>query len=154
MLRERKMLGSVPGLLDSISCGSTADIVARTQEEGPAIPNILSECLSHLEAHGMHTLGIFRVSSSKKRVRQVIMLWYIKILFFLLFLEIQCTFYPDWISIPSIWFGKCQSMGKLVVNCIEFIGSGSIFLSWLAVSITRKLTLSSSLRNAGIILVR
>lgn len=38
---------------------------------GPKVPGIVSACLSHLRRHGMHTLGLFRVSASKKRVRQV-----------------------------------------------------------------------------------
>lgn len=71
MHRERGIMGSVPGLLDSISCGSTADILAATHEEEPAVPNILTECIKHLETNGLHTVGIFRVSTSKKRVRQV-----------------------------------------------------------------------------------
>lgn len=70
MLRGR-MVGSVPGLLDTLSCGSTADIPASAMEEESAVPNILTECFRHLEQHGLHTLGIFRVSTSKKRIRQV-----------------------------------------------------------------------------------
>ncbi|XP_018580039.1 uncharacterized protein LOC108917763 isoform X2 [Anoplophora glabripennis] len=70
MLRGR-MVGSVPGLLDAISCGSTADIPASSMEEESAVPNILTECFRHLEQHGLHTLGIFRVSTSKKRIRQL-----------------------------------------------------------------------------------
>ncbi|XP_075211671.1 rho GTPase activating protein at 102A isoform X2 [Lycorma delicatula] len=58
---------SMPGLLDSLSCGSTQDLSA---PEG-GVPNIVMTCLRHLEMHGLHTLGIFRVSSSKKRVRQL-----------------------------------------------------------------------------------
>lgn len=71
MARDRGIIGSVPGLLDRISCGSTADITSAVQEEGPAVPNILNECLNYLQSHGLNTLGIFRVSSSKKRVRQL-----------------------------------------------------------------------------------
>lgn len=66
-----RMVGSVPGLLDTLSCGSTADIPASAMEEESAVPNILTECFRHLEQHGLHTLGIFRVSTSKKRIRQV-----------------------------------------------------------------------------------
>lgn len=69
MSRDR-IVGSVPGLLDAISCGSTADINVATEEES-SVPNILTVCFRHLEAHGLHTLGIFRVSTSKKRIRQV-----------------------------------------------------------------------------------
>jgi hypothetical protein len=64
-----RMAGSVPGLLDSLSCGSTADISCA--ERDPSIPQIAQACFRHLESFGLHTLGIFRVSSSKKRVRQV-----------------------------------------------------------------------------------
>ncbi|KAJ8919389.1 hypothetical protein NQ315_016482 [Exocentrus adspersus] len=70
MMRGR-MVGSVPGLLDTISCGSTADIPASAMEEESVVPNILTECIRHLEQHGLHTLGIFRVSTSKKRIRQL-----------------------------------------------------------------------------------
>lgn len=35
------------------------------------VPSIVMQCIKHLEQHGLHTVGIFRVSSSKKRVRQV-----------------------------------------------------------------------------------
>ncbi|XP_076060802.1 uncharacterized protein LOC143036847 isoform X2 [Oratosquilla oratoria] len=35
------------------------------------IPELVSICFRHLEHNGLHTLGIFRVSSSKKRVRQL-----------------------------------------------------------------------------------
>ncbi|XP_034836392.1 uncharacterized protein RhoGAP102A isoform X1 [Maniola hyperantus] len=38
---------------------------------GPKVPSIVSACLAHLRRHGLHTLGLFRVSSSKKRVRQL-----------------------------------------------------------------------------------
>lgn len=39
----------------------------------PRVPSIVVACLDYLETHGLNTLGIFRVSSSKKRVRQVIL---------------------------------------------------------------------------------
>lgn len=65
------MIGSVPGLLDTLSCGSIVDLTGGTLDEESAVPNILSECIRHLEQHGLQTLGIFRVSTSKKRIRQV-----------------------------------------------------------------------------------
>jgi len=37
----------------------------------PNVPPIVLMCIRHLEQHGLRTVGIFRVSSSKKRVRQV-----------------------------------------------------------------------------------
>ncbi|XP_015593201.1 uncharacterized protein LOC107266824 [Cephus cinctus] len=39
--------------------------------EWDAVPGIVQQCIKHLEATGMHTLGVFRVSPSKKRVRQL-----------------------------------------------------------------------------------
>ncbi|XP_042209214.1 uncharacterized protein LOC121857291 [Homarus americanus] len=42
-----------------------------TVEPSPQIPGLVNMCFKHLETNGMHTLGIFRVSSSKKRVRQL-----------------------------------------------------------------------------------
>ncbi|KAF5286413.1 hypothetical protein FQR65_LT12593 [Abscondita terminalis] len=72
LTHEKRTMGSVPGLLDSISSyGSTADILAATHEDEPSVPNILTECVRHLEANGLNTVGIFRVSPSKKRVRQL-----------------------------------------------------------------------------------
>ncbi|XP_039748059.1 uncharacterized protein LOC120625157 isoform X2 [Pararge aegeria] len=38
---------------------------------GPKVPAIVSACLAHLRRHALHTVGLFRVSSSKKRVRQL-----------------------------------------------------------------------------------
>lgn len=71
------MVGSVPGLLDTLSCGSIVDLTVGNMEEDSAVPNILCECIRHLEHHGLHTLGIFRVSTSKKRIRQVNSFWVI-----------------------------------------------------------------------------
>ncbi|CAG9856797.1 unnamed protein product [Phyllotreta striolata] len=68
---HKRMVGSVPGLLDSLSCSSNVDLPAATMEEEPAVPNILTECFRHLEQNGLHTLGLFRVSTSKKRIRQL-----------------------------------------------------------------------------------
>ncbi|KAF5277857.1 hypothetical protein FQA39_LY06009 [Lamprigera yunnana] len=72
LTHEKRIMGSVPGLLDSISSyGSTADILTATHEDEPSVPNVLSECVRYLEANGLSTVGIFRVSPSKKRVRQL-----------------------------------------------------------------------------------
>ena len=38
----------------------------------PCVPTVVMMCIRHLEQFGLHTVGIFRVSSSKKRVKQVI----------------------------------------------------------------------------------
>lgn len=37
---------------------------------GPCVPTVVMMCIRHLEIHGLHTVGIFRVSSSKRRVKQ------------------------------------------------------------------------------------
>ncbi|XP_047112193.1 uncharacterized protein LOC124788950 [Schistocerca piceifrons] len=69
---ESLLVGSVPGLLDSLSCGSSADILtAPPPDDEPCIPGVVAACLNHLETYGLNTLGIFRVSTSKKRVRQL-----------------------------------------------------------------------------------
>ncbi|XP_011503034.1 PREDICTED: uncharacterized protein LOC105366327 [Ceratosolen solmsi marchali] len=39
--------------------------------EWDAVPTIVKQCIRHLEMTGLNTLGIFRVSPSKKRVRQL-----------------------------------------------------------------------------------
>lgn len=71
MLRER-IVGSVPGLLDTLSsCESTTDLPGAAGDDDPSVPSILTACFRHLERNGLHTLGIFRVSTSKKRVRQL-----------------------------------------------------------------------------------
>ncbi|KAM4609300.1 rho GTPase-activating protein 6 [Polymixia lowei] len=35
------------------------------------VPRVVDNCCQHLEKYGLHTVGIFRVGSSKKRVRQL-----------------------------------------------------------------------------------
>uniref|UniRef100_A0A668AJA1 Rho GTPase activating protein 6 n=1 Tax=Myripristis murdjan TaxID=586833 RepID=A0A668AJA1_9TELE len=35
------------------------------------VPRVVDSCCQHLEKYGLHTVGIFRVGSSKKRVRQL-----------------------------------------------------------------------------------
>ncbi|VEN64394.1 unnamed protein product [Callosobruchus maculatus] len=67
---KNRRVGSVPGLLDTLSCSSTADITGSVQDES-SVPNIMSECFRYLEKNGLHTLGIFRVSTSRKRIRQL-----------------------------------------------------------------------------------
>ncbi|KAG7206360.1 hypothetical protein KM043_003729 [Ampulex compressa] len=39
--------------------------------EWDAVPAVVRQCIRHLEATGLRTLGVFRVSASKKRVRQL-----------------------------------------------------------------------------------
>ncbi|XP_037303625.1 uncharacterized protein LOC115455561 isoform X2 [Manduca sexta] len=59
---------------DSESCDSGEWGWAGLEEAGgggPKVPAMVSACLAHLRRHGLHTVGLFRVSSSKKRVRQL-----------------------------------------------------------------------------------
>ncbi|XP_047523373.1 uncharacterized protein LOC125061813 isoform X2 [Pieris napi] len=59
---------------DSESCDSGDWGWAGLEEAGggrPRIPALVSACLAHLRRHGLHTMGLFRVSASKKRVRQL-----------------------------------------------------------------------------------
>lgn len=37
----------------------------------PQVPNLIVTCVQHLEKNGLHSVGIFRKSTSKKRVRQL-----------------------------------------------------------------------------------
>lgn len=37
----------------------------------PQIPGVVNSCVRHLEEYGLHTLGLFRVTSSRRRVRQL-----------------------------------------------------------------------------------
>ena len=37
----------------------------------PQVPSLIVTCIQHLEDHGLHSVGIFRKSTSKKRVRQL-----------------------------------------------------------------------------------
>lgn len=36
------------------------------------VPTFITSCIKYLEIHGLHKVGLFRVSISKKRVKQVI----------------------------------------------------------------------------------
>lgn len=74
---ERKRPSLVGG--DLLPPGTTMPDLL-TVEPSPQIPSLVNKCLKHLETNGMHTLGIFRVSSSKKRVRQVSKNTHIKVL--------------------------------------------------------------------------
>ncbi|XP_068219556.1 uncharacterized protein RhoGAP102A isoform X2 [Palaemon carinicauda] len=65
---ERKRPSLVGG--DLLPPGTTSPDLL-TGEPCPQIPSLLHSCFKHLETNGMRTLGIFRVSSSKKRVRQL-----------------------------------------------------------------------------------
>ncbi|KAF4531483.1 hypothetical protein B566_EDAN004255 [Ephemera danica] len=63
--------GSVPGLLDVLSSIGGDEALEGSLWPPPSVPHVVATCCRHIMQHGLHTLGIFRVSSSKKRVRQL-----------------------------------------------------------------------------------
>ena len=58
-------------LEDAVSNAAAASGILSPSPVLPNVPPIVLTCIRHLEHHGLRTVGIFRVSSSKKRVRQV-----------------------------------------------------------------------------------
>ncbi|XP_053616683.1 uncharacterized protein RhoGAP102A isoform X2 [Plodia interpunctella] len=81
-LRRQQLLGSRASLAslsalekgeDNESCDSGDWGWASIEESdgGPKVPAVVNACLSHLRRYGLHTIGLFRVSASKKRVRQL-----------------------------------------------------------------------------------
>ncbi|XP_059050203.1 uncharacterized protein LOC131845183 [Achroia grisella] len=65
-------LGALEKGDDSESCDSGDWAWSGLEETGgPKIPALVAACLAHLRRHGLHTIGLFRVSASKKRVRQL-----------------------------------------------------------------------------------
>ena len=60
-------------LIDNEEAAAAAGAAGVNREAAPFpnVPQIVINCIKHLESHGLHTVGLFRVSSSKKRVRQV-----------------------------------------------------------------------------------
>ncbi|XP_050464805.1 uncharacterized protein LOC126858485 [Cataglyphis hispanica] len=60
------LTGSDSGILELSDSGGGSPA-----GEWDAVPNIVRQCIKHLEATGLRTLGVFRVSPSKKRVRQL-----------------------------------------------------------------------------------
>ncbi|XP_020294127.1 rho GTPase-activating protein gacII isoform X2 [Pseudomyrmex gracilis] len=58
-------LGGDSGMLELSDSGGSAG------SEWDTVPNIVRQCIWHLENTGFQTLGVFRVSSSKKRVREL-----------------------------------------------------------------------------------
>ena len=42
-----------------------------TSRREAQVPTVVRSCFRHIEAHGLQTLGIFRVGCSKKRVKQL-----------------------------------------------------------------------------------
>ncbi|XP_043215762.1 uncharacterized protein LOC122378590 [Amphibalanus amphitrite] len=57
--------------LSLASDGGGAGAEAALQPHVPQVPQLVTACIRHIETHGLHTVGIFRVSSSKKRARQL-----------------------------------------------------------------------------------
>ncbi|XP_063991807.1 uncharacterized protein Rhogap102a [Diachasmimorpha longicaudata] len=65
-LKGSALTGSDSGVLELSDSGGSGP-----PGEWDAVPSIVRQCIKHLEATGLRTLGIFRVSPSKKRVRQL-----------------------------------------------------------------------------------
>ncbi|XP_028036945.1 rho GTPase-activating protein 6 isoform X1 [Bombyx mandarina] len=67
-------LGALEKADDSESCDS-GDWGWTGLEEagggGPKVPALITACIAHLRRHGLNATGLFRVSSSKQRVRQL-----------------------------------------------------------------------------------
>ncbi|XP_060806431.1 uncharacterized protein LOC106138876 isoform X2 [Amyelois transitella] len=81
-LRRQQLLGSRASLAslsalekgdDNESCdsGDWAWTGLEDAEGVPKVPAVVNACLTHLRRYGLHTIGLFRVSASKKRVRQL-----------------------------------------------------------------------------------
>lgn len=75
---SRKSSASSTALLEALSLSSSVNEShrrARRQSLAPntdvRIPRVVSACFRFIEANGLRTEGIFRVSGSKKRVRQI-----------------------------------------------------------------------------------
>ncbi|XP_011870512.1 PREDICTED: uncharacterized protein LOC105563497 [Vollenhovia emeryi] len=60
------LTGSDSGVLELSDSGGGCLV-----SEWDMVPGIVRQCIRHLEATGLRTLGVFRVSPSKKRVRQL-----------------------------------------------------------------------------------
>uniref|UniRef100_A0A0C9QV41 Arhgap6 protein n=1 Tax=Fopius arisanus TaxID=64838 RepID=A0A0C9QV41_9HYME len=65
-LKGSALTGSDSGVLELSDSGGSGP-----PGEWDAVPGVVRQCIKHLEATGLRTLGIFRVSPSKKRVRQL-----------------------------------------------------------------------------------
>ncbi|CAB3379393.1 Hypothetical predicted protein [Cloeon dipterum] len=58
------------GSCESLPAG-LLEVAADEEPISPSVPHLVSTCCNHISKYGLNTLGIFRVSSSKKRVRQL-----------------------------------------------------------------------------------
>lgn len=71
---------SLPSKGGALTCSSDSGLLELSDSGGgggphgewDSVPAVVQQCIKHLEANGLHTLGVFRVSPSKKRVRQVL----------------------------------------------------------------------------------
>ena len=66
-------LANMPGCLASLESEEVGVGIASSGHSpaSPCVPAVVMMCIRHLEQYGLHTVGIFRVSSSKRRVKQV-----------------------------------------------------------------------------------
>ncbi|XP_059490290.1 uncharacterized protein LOC132205326 isoform X2 [Neocloeon triangulifer] len=58
------------GSCESLPAG-ILEVASDDDPISPSVPHLVSTCCNHISKYGLSTLGIFRVSSSKKRVRQL-----------------------------------------------------------------------------------
>ncbi|XP_034020858.1 rho GTPase-activating protein 36 isoform X2 [Thalassophryne amazonica] len=77
------LVDSQSRLLEALQLSHPAELELKKPSEGRTqtklslnpvyrqVPRVLEGCCSHIETHGLQTVGIFRVGSSKKRVRQL-----------------------------------------------------------------------------------
>ncbi|KAK2184536.1 hypothetical protein NP493_263g03024 [Ridgeia piscesae] len=72
---DSKSIGS--NLLDALSLSSSTTTPDNARRErgmwthAPQVPYIVHSCLKHLETYGLRVLGIFRIGSSKMRMKQL-----------------------------------------------------------------------------------
>jgi len=76
VMRRSSLAGGSQSLLDTLSYSSCDRLIeagdpSERINPQPCVPSVVNTCIKYLELHGLNTVGIFRVSSSKKRVRQL-----------------------------------------------------------------------------------
>lgn len=94
--------------------------------EWDAVPGVVRQCIRHLENTGLRTLGVFRVSPSKKRVRQVSIWKFLTSLLSLCTIELQfllCTIVRHFLRFPreveyiETHFLVNTELNKIIVKC-------------------------------------
>ncbi|GBP48041.1 Rho GTPase-activating protein 6 [Eumeta japonica] len=75
---ERYNCKLIAAVSESCDSGEWGGSWAGVEDSGPKVPALVSACLAHLRRHGLNTLGLFRVSASKKRVRQFFLLFQLR----------------------------------------------------------------------------